>query len=802
MSALLATNTEGSSPALHHFPADAPMADKVGPLPGGRRSRNLAASAGAWSARHRRQAIVAWLVLVVAAFAVGGLVGQRSLTDAQMGNGQSGLALSIFEKAFPYHNGEEILVQARNSSAQARAAVPSTVTDLVGRLRRLRTVADIQSPFPAKGATTSPALRSGDGRSVLVTFELAGDSNQAQKYVSATLSAAAAIGARHPGVVVQECGSASATKAVGTALAGDFTRSQHTSLPITLLILLLAFGALVAAGVPLLLGFTAVIAALGLIGPVSHLYPVAQGEIGPVVFLVGLAVGVDYSMFYLRRKLEERRAGHDGPRALARASATSGRAVLISGLTVMTAMAGLLLAGNSVFVSLGIGTILVVAAAMIGSVTVLPALMAWLGDRVELGRVPFVHRNPARAHSVVWDRLLTKVLRRPWFSMALATAALLVLAAPALGMKTVDPGMSSFPQSLPIMKVYDRIQAAFPGAPSPALVVVTSPDVGAPDVRNGLAQLSAAVGSRPGQLGGPVVETVNRERTVAVLTVSLAGNGTDQPSVSALRALRSQVIPATIGKVPGTHVYVGGTTAASTDFNQTMAQHLPYVFAFVLGMAFLLLLACFRSVVVAALTIVLNLLSVGAAYGLMVLVFQVGFARSLIGAQDIGGIVDWIPLFLLVILFGLSMDYHVLVLSRVREGRDRGLPHDRAVKEGIASTAGVITSAALVMVAVFAVFATLDVIQFKQLGVALAAAVFIDATVVRIVLLPATMKLLGQRTWYLPNWLGFIDRSPRRWSTVHGLASSQPPSPSAKKCQANPFSEAVPAQTPASGGLK
>ncbi|HMK97841.1 MAG TPA: MMPL family transporter, partial [Acidimicrobiales bacterium] len=367
------------------------------------RSANLAASAGAWSARNRRKAIFAWLVFVVAAYVVGALVGQRNLTDAQMDNGQSAKALSVFEKAFPYHNGEEVLVQARTGSASSQAAVPLAVADLVARLRRLPTVADIESPFPVAGATTSPGLRSADGRSVLVSFELAGNSNQAENYVDGPLSATAATAADHPQLLVEECGSASAAKALGSALDGDFAQAERTSLPITLVILLVAFGALVAAGVPLLLGFTAVLAALGLIGPVSHLYPVAQGMVGPVVLLVGLAVGVDYSMFYLRRKLEERRAGHDGASALARAAATSGRAVLVSGLTVMTAMAGMLVAGNSVFVSFGIGTMLVVAAAMVGSVTVLPAVMAWLGDRVERGRVPLLSRRQRNGHSAVWD---------------------------------------------------------------------------------------------------------------------------------------------------------------------------------------------------------------------------------------------------------------------------------------------------------------------------------------------------------------------------------------------------------------
>ena len=704
---------------------------------------NLAASVGSWSSRNRRKTIFAWLVFVVAAYLVGGLVGERNLTDAQQDNGQSGTAVSVFENAFPYHNGEEVLIQGQTGAAPSPAAMSAAVADLVNRLRHVPAVADIKSPFPVAGAIASPALRSSDGRSVLVSFEVSGNSNQAETYVDGPLAATAATAADHPQLLVQEFGSASAAKALGAALNRDFAQAEHTSLPITLVILLIAFGALVAAGVPLLLGLTAVIAALGLIAPVSHLYPVAKGQIEPVMLLVGLAVGVDYSMFYLRRKLEERRAGYDGATALARAAATSGRAVLISGLTVMAAMAGMLIAGNSIFVSFGIGTMLVVAVAIVGSLTVLPAVMSSLGDRIEWGRVPLMRRRRDVGQSAVWDRLVGAVLHWPWLSVVLSAGVLLALAGPALGMKTVNPGVSSFPQSLPIMQVYNRIQAAFPGAPSPAVLVITGKDVTAPAVRNGVAELAAAVESRHRQMGGPIVETVSPGRTVAILTVSLAGDGTDHQSTSALAALRNQVIPTTLGGVAGTHTYVAGTTAGSVDFNHAMASHLPYVFAFVLGMAFLILLLAFRSIVIALLTIVLNLLSVGAAYGLMVLVFQDGYGRSVLGAQDIGGIVDWIPLFLLIILFGLSMDYQVLVFSRVREGRDRGLPSDRAVADGITATAGIITSAALVMVAVFSVFATLDVIQFKQLGVALAAAVFIDAGIVRIVLLPSAMKLLG-----------------------------------------------------------
>lgn len=719
---------------------------------------NLAASAGAWSARHRRAAVIGWLLFVTAAYVVGALIGQRNLTDAQMGNGESGKATALFQQAFPYHTGEEVLVQAKGSAPAGEAALQGAVIDLVGRLQHLSTVADIQTPFAVPGASTSPTLRSADGRSVLVTFHVAGDSNQAQTNVNGPLAATAATAAAHPTLRVEEFGSASATKALMKAYTGDFNRAEHTSLPLTLLILLIAFGSLLAAGVPLLLGFTAVIGALGLIKPISHLYPVAQGQIAPVVLLVGLAVGVDYSMFYLRRKLEERRAGCDGPTALARAAATSGRAVLVSGITVIAAMAGMLLAGNSVFVSLGIGTMLVVGVAIIGSVTVLPAVMAALGDRIEWGRVPIIARRRAEGRIRLWQWLVGGVLRRPLVSVVLSAGALLALALPALGMRTVDPGTTGLPRSLAIVQTFDRIERAFPGAPTSAVVVVGARDVTTLAVQGGIARLTDAVAAHPGQLGGPVVQTVSPKHTVALVTVSLAGSGTDTRSTAALSVLRRQVVRSTVGRVPGATVYVMGTTAGSVDFNRTMAGHLPIVFVFVLGMAFVLLLLAFRSLVIPLLTIVLNLLSVGASYGLMVLVFQDGYGRSWLGAQDVGGVIDWIPLFLLVVLFGLSMDYHVLVLSRIREGHDRGLAPTRAVSDGITTTAGVITSAALVMVAVFAIFATLNEVDFKQLGVALASAIFIDATIVRVVLLPASMALLGRRCWYLPGWLGVLRR--------------------------------------------
>jgi uncharacterized membrane protein YdfJ with MMPL/SSD domain len=719
----------------------------VSATPASRRQppRNLAAASAGWSAHHRRIAIVGWLGFVLGAYILGSLTGQRHLTEVQMGNGQSGRANRVYQSAFPNSAAEQVLVQGHGSVRVGSKPFSAAVSDVSARLRATAHVSEVRSPLSAANAS----LISRDGRSALVTFKIAGDQVQAENNVSRALSAVAAAQRAHPGVGIEEFGTASSNKALSQAFESDFRKAEYTSLPVTLIILLFAFGALVAAGVPLLLGITAVFGALGLLGPISQLFPVSEGQIDSVVLLVGLAVGVDYSMFYLRRKLEERHAGRDGDSALASAAATSGRAVLISGLTVMTAMAGMLLAGNAVFTSFAIGTMLVVAVAIVGSLTVLPAVMSKLGDRVEKGRAPVIARRRERGQSRVWGFIVDHVLRRPLLALLLGAGTLLALALPALNMHTVDPGTVGLPRNLPIMHTYARIQKAFPGGPLPALVVVQSGDVTSPAVQRGIARMAKAA-LATGQMAGPVSVAVSPDRTVAAVSISLAGNGTDTASNAALGTLRTRVIPATVGAVASTHAYVTGLTAWSTDFNNTMKAHLPVVVAFVLGLAFLLLLATFSSIVIPLTAIVLNLLSVAAAYGVLTLVFQDGYLRSLLGASDIGGVIDWLPLFLFVILFGLSMDYHVLILSRIREGHDRGLATADAVGTGIKATAGVVTSAAVVMVAVFSIFATLGEIAFKQLGVGLAVAVLIDATIVRVVLLPAAMKLLGDWNWYMP----------------------------------------------------
>jgi RND superfamily putative drug exporter len=726
-------------------------------------SRNFAARAGRWSAQHRKKAILGWFAFVIIATVLGGMVGTKTLADEDTGNGESKRGDQIVEAAgFPEQTGETILVQGRNGLEVGDPRFTAAVNDVVAELERTKDVSNVENPLdPAHEGNVSD-----DGRSVLVNFELPGDEDKAKAAVEAPLAAVDQLQEQHPEVLLGEFGDASAEKQIGEAFEEDFQKAEFLSLPITLIILLVAFGALVAAGLPLLLGATAVMGTLGLLGPISQLHPLEENS-SSVVLLVGLAVGVDYCMFYLRREMEERDAGRAWEAALNAAAATSGRAVLVSGLTVMAAMAGMFLAGNAVFVSFGIGTMLVVAVAVLGSVTVLPAMLSFLSRKgwTEKGRVPWVaeRRHKTKGESRVWGAILDRVLKRPLVSVLVAGGLLVALTIPAFSMHTVNPGVQGLPRSLEVMQTYDRMDKAFPGGGVPAEVVIKADDVTAPDVRQAIRDLQREA-LATGQLGEPTDVEVNPTRTVAVVDLAVRGTGTDEASERSLAVLRDDVVPATVGKLPGAEVAVTGFTAGSKDFNDVMKSHLPLVFAFVLTLAFILLLVTFRSIVVPLKAIVLNLLSVGAAYGILKLVFQDGRLEGVLDYQSVDGVTSWLPLFLFVILFGLSMDYHVFILSRVREAVDRGMSTERAVAHGIKSTAGVVTSAAAVMVAVFSIFATLSMLEFKMMGVGLAVAVLIDATIVRAVLLPATMKLLGDRNWYLPKrlqWLPRLDHEPK-----------------------------------------
>ncbi|HEX5990082.1 MAG TPA: MMPL family transporter [Solirubrobacterales bacterium] len=711
--------------------------------------RNIAARAAHWSAAHRKIAIFGWIAFVVVSVVLGGAIGTKQLTDAEAGAGESGRAELALEKAGLTPNDEMVMVQSDELVA-GDPAFDRAVDEATAKLAALPSVAHLGSPADGGGQVSA------DGHTALVEFQIPGDDDQAEERVDASLAATAAVQKANPGVRVEQFGGASAGKALEEVFAEDLHKAETTSLPITLIILLLAFGALVAALVPLLVGFSAVLATVSLLALPSQLVPM-DSNVASVVVLVGLAVGVDYSLFYMRREREERRAGRSATAALEAAAATSGRAVLVSGLTVIAAMAGMLFSGSPTFTSFAVGTMTVVAVAMFASISVLPAVLSKLGDRVDRGRVPFLARlRRRRAGRSAWAAVVERVMRRPALSLALSAGFLVALAIPALSMQTKVSGAEDLPRDIPVVQTYDRITAAFPGEAAGATVVVEADDVSSGPVAASIDDLVQRAEADPRVSGTVEVET-SRDGTVAAVQIPTVGNGSDATATAAMEQVREQLVPAAFA-ASAAEVNVGGEAAESKDFGDLLAERLPLVFGFVLGLAFLLMLVTFRSIVVPIKAILLNLLSVGAAYGVLVLVFQEGLGESLLGFHSNGGVSSWLPMFLFVILFGLSMDYHVLILSRVREYVDRGMRTDEAVRRGITATAGTVTSAAIVMVAVFSVFATLSILDMKEMGVGLAVAVLIDATIVRAVMLPAAMKLLGERNWYLPKFLGWLPR--------------------------------------------
>jgi RND superfamily putative drug exporter len=733
--------------------------------------RNIAESAGRWSAAHWKTATFGWLALVIVAVLAGSLAGTHSLSDAEQSNGQSARAEQMLADAgITSATSESVLVQSKTVGAHT-PRFQSVVRDVRSTLARQRDVTHLHAPVLSK-----------DGHSALLEFDLKGPSGSADSRVEPVLDAVAASQRAHAGFTIEEFGDASADRALNKAIGGDFSRAERLSVPLTFLILLIAFGAFVAAGVPVLLALSAVLGSVGVAELLSHVSHQAD-QTSSVILLMGMAVGVDYSLFYVKREREERAAGHAGREALLRAAATSGRAVLISGFTVLIAMAGLLLAGSKIYTSLAFGAMIVVFMSMVGSLTVLPALLAKFGDRIDrgllgvlaAGLMKLVRREPRllvwmrdrrtvlqilkgrKGESRIWAAILRPSLRHPRAAAISSIALLVLLAVPAFGMNLKLTGFSDLPKRLPIVQTYDSVQHAFPGSSSPADVVVEARDVRTPAVQKGLAELRHKA-LATGVMQQPIHTTINRDHTLAQVRIPLDGNGEDATSSSALKRLRNDVLPASFGQVHGVSYAVTGETAGNADFTASVRSHALVVFAFVLGLAFLLLLITFRSIVIPLKAIVLNLLSVGAAYGVLVWIFQQGHLQGLLAFHSNGSVVTWLPLFLFAVLFGLSMDYHVFILSRVRELRDGGLSTADAVEQGIRSTAGTVTSAALVMVGVFAIFATLSELDIKQMGVGLAVAVTLDATIIRGVLLPASMKILGDWNWYLPRALGWLPR--------------------------------------------
>jgi uncharacterized membrane protein YdfJ with MMPL/SSD domain len=716
------------------------------------KSNNLAARMGRWSADHWKTATFGWLAFVLVAFALGGMAGTKTIDANEPGPGESGRMDEILDEGFKQPAGESVFIENESLRVDDEAFA-AVIEDVVRRIETLDVVQNVRSPLdPENSGQIAPS-----GHAALVEFEIRGDADDAADKIGPVLDRVDVAQQVHPEFYIGEFGEASAEDAYMIAYEDDLAKAGELSLPITLIILVIAFGALVAAGIPLLLALTAVFGTFGLVSVSSHVLPMAM-QAPAVVLLIGLAVGVDYSMFYLKREREERAAGRSRRAAVEAAAATSGRSVLVSGLIVMTAMAGMFLTGNEIFASIALATIAVVAMAVLGSLTVLPALLCRLGDNVDRLRVPLVRqlqRDDGKGR--MWGAIVDQVMRRPALWAAVSGGTLVALAIPALQLHLATPAPDTFPRSIPAVETYLHMQEAFPGSALPANVVVKAPDVNAPAAQAAIQELEEqAVES--GRMFQPITVEVNDDATVANITVPMAGDGEDAASRAALATLRDDIVPETVGALPDAESGVTGLTAQWADSTDAIKSKMPLVFAFVLLFAFMVMLVAFRSLVIAAKAIVLNLLSVAAAYGVLVLVFQHGVGQGFLGFSSTEGISPEVPLLLFVILFGLSMDYHVFILSRIREAAGRGAGTDEAVAYGIRSTAGVVTSAAIVMVFVFAIFATLSMLFFKQFGVGLSMAVLLDATIVRAVLLPASMKLLGDWNWYLPSWLQWLPR--------------------------------------------
>jgi RND superfamily putative drug exporter len=567
--------------------------------------------------------------------------------------------------------------------------------------------------------------------------------------------------------VVEAVQAADGPRGFEAAITGEFTLDDDFStlaeedlqngelgfgLPAALVVLLIVFGSVVAGLVPMLLAIVSIVVALALLALVGQAFPLSVFATNMLTGM-GLALGIDYSLFGLSRYREERLHGREKLEAIAAVGGTASRAVLFSGIAFTLAMVGLLLVPHTIMRSLAAGAIVAGLVSVAAALTLLPALLGLLGDRVNALRIPFFGRTAAREQSPFWSRTVRAVMRRPLTSLVLATAILLAMAAPVLGLRSGEAGVSTLPDRLPAKQGYLALNAEFPDETTEPVEIVIDGDAASPAVRGGIQRVRERLASE--DLFGRAELETNRAGDLTVLTVPVRGDPLGQEAVDAVRELRTDHVPHAFPD-RGVEVLVAGDTAESIDESDTMSHWLPIVFSFVLGLSFVLLTIAFRSLVVAAKAIAVNLLSVGAAYGLLVLVFQEGVGNELFGFPQVDTIESWVPLFLFAVLFGLSMDYHVFLLSRIRERYGQTGDNSDAIAYGVGSTGRIITGAALIIIAVFSGFARGDLVMFQQMGFGVAIALLLDATIVRLVLVPAAMELLGQRNWYLPTWLAWL----------------------------------------------
>jgi RND superfamily putative drug exporter len=697
-------------------------------------------------------AIGAWLLTVVVSLGlVAGALHGLSSTGRAVGAPESAQAARALARAFPAQASDAASDVVVVSSARERtdsAAFVRVVKSLEVAARALPGVGRVQSYLDGV-----PGLVSRDGHATLVRLSVGSD------------------GQIKPLVALAQRVDGRAGFAAGVtgdhAVANDFTTLSQRDLshaelafglPAALVVLVLVFGAVVAGLVPVVLALMSILVGLGLVALLSQEFSLSVFVVNMLTGM-GLALGIDYSLFVLSRFREERARGLVKQEAIEHAGATASRAVLFSGSTFVVAMFGMLLVRTSVMRSLAGGAIVVGLVSVASALTLLPALLSLLGDRVDALRVPILGHRSVRGEradaegfeSRFWARVIGRVLRRPALSLTLSTALMLAAAVPLLGLHVGGSGVSTLPDGMPSKQGYVMLQRSFPGKnPYPAQIVTVG---GGARARADLAALRARLGHDRRFGAGALAVAPGSD--VAVLSAPVRGDPVAGPAIAAVRELRAHVIPAVFAG-SGAHVYVGGKTAENADYFDAVTNPTPYVLAFVLSLSFIVLLLAFRSVVVAMVSIALNLLSVGAAYGLLTLVFLDGIGTGLFGFEHTHAIEAWVPLFLFSVLFGLSMDYQVFLMSRIKERHDEGASTPVAVASGVVSTARIITGAALIIIVVFTGFASGQLVMFQQMGFGVALALLLDATIIRSVVLPSLLVLLGERAWYMPRWLRWV----------------------------------------------
>ncbi len=709
------------------------------------------------SATHPWRTMGIWLAIIAVAVAGAGSLLDDGLTSEMQQHGRqpdSTIAQRLIEDRItgPQKVTEFVIVRSAAHTAEDTAYTAS-VTELAAEIAGLgHGVVESVATFYQ---TEDPTLVSKDGHAMLIPVVMAGDLNTAIDNVD-ELHAVVTAG-RDGDFTLQQTGSAS-LKQMGNELAeSDMQKTEIFGLPAALVVLVVVFGALLAAFMPLALSILSIVLALALTAVIGQLYPMNTFVLN-ILTTMGLAVGIDYTLFILSRYREERARGLEKIDAIAATGASANRAIFFSGMTVILAMLGMVVVPIDLTISMGIGAMLVVFTTLLTSLTLLPALLGLLGDRVNAARVPFMSRfatRRANGDGGVWERLSHSVMRRPVIWLATAVTLLLLAASPIVSMQTGSTAATAagYPDDQYAKQGWDTLGRDFSlGKADPFQIVVDGPADSAA-VKAGVARLRAAL-EADGRFG-PAQVAVSKAGDLTVLSAPLAGDPAGEAAQDVIKQLRESVVPAAFGATAA-RVYVAGTTAGVVDYLDFFDRWLPIALAVVLSLSFVLLLLAFRSVVIPAKAILMNLLSVGAAYGLLVLVFQKGVGAHLFGFQQVASIEAWVPLFLFSLLFGLSMDYQVFLLTRIKERFDRTGDTREAVAHGIGRTAGIITGAAAIMVCVFGGMATGELVMFQQMGFGLAVAIFLDATVVRTIIVPAGMELLGDWNWYLPRWLEWL----------------------------------------------